>query len=93
MKRRTESIRRACGLRTEAVRHALARGVRHGQSYEVRDHLKLNEESFLAGAQAMADAITLEQSEQQLAELDETEAAENVITFPALLQRILSPVS
>lgn len=93
MKRRTESIRRACGLRTEAVRHALARGVRHGQPYEVADHLKLHEESFLAGAQAMADAITLEQSEQQLAALDEAEAAENVITFPDLLRRILTSVS
>lgn len=83
MKRRTESIRRACDMRTETVRHTMARGVRNGQPLEVADHLALHRESFLAGAQAMADAITLEQSEQLLAAIDEQEAAGNVIHFYA----------
>lgn len=93
MHRRTESIRRACGMRTEAVRHALARGVRHGQPYEVTDHLKLNEESFLAGAQAMADAITLEQSEQLLAQLNEAESAGNVVRFSPPTAHSLLPTA
>ena len=86
MTERTESIRRACDMRTETVRHTLAKGIRHGQPYEVADHLELHRESFLAGAQAMADAITIEQAALKLRELAEQGAAGSVIVnFPAEL--------
>lgn len=78
---RTNTLNRACDMRTETVRHSLARGIRHGQPYEVADHLDLHRETFLAGAQAMADAITEEQGLLKLRELDEQAAAGNVVAF------------
>ena len=73
-------------MRTETIRHTLAKGIRHGQPYEVADHLALHRETFLAGAQAMADAITIEQSALKLRELaDQGAAGKVIVNFPAEL--------
>lgn len=70
---RPKFLRQRADMQIETVRHAVAKLQRGGQTVTLAHILGWVEESFITGAQCMADAIQIEMNSIYLEERDQRE--------------------